>query len=121
MGNDGMPIRMIMDPMKPGIFKCKAQVGETFYPEYNGFLELFVITIDDDLQHTFYPEKNLSRSGESIVHGCDDYGVDKNFMVRSPTPYADFEIVLDLTAEDRRQIVTWTWVPESDALEDGSA
>nr|AQS99208.1 type I polyketide synthase [Gambierdiscus excentricus] len=117
--NEGVPLPMSMDLMKPGIFKCRVKVGDSFYPEYNAFLELFQVTVDDDVQHTFYPDKNLSRSGEAIVRGPDSGGSDKNFLVRSLLPYKAFEIVLDLTAEDRRRVVTWSWV--SDELEDGSS
>jgi len=116
--NSGVPIPMTMDLMKPGVFTCRAKVGDSFYPEYNGFLELFQVTVDDDLQHTFYPETNLSKTGEVIVRGPDDYGADKSFLVRSLIPYKAFDIVLDLTAEDRRKIVTWSWV--QDQLEDST-
>jgi len=116
--NSGVPIPMTMDLMKPGVFTCRAKIGDSFYPEYNGFLELFQVTVDDDLQHSFYPETNLSRSGEVIVRGPDDYGADKSFLVRSLIPYKAFDIVLDLTAEDRRKIVTWSWV--QDQLEDST-
>uniref|UniRef100_A0A7S4W4M9 Ketosynthase family 3 (KS3) domain-containing protein n=1 Tax=Alexandrium monilatum TaxID=311494 RepID=A0A7S4W4M9_9DINO len=116
--NGGVPIPMSMDLMRPGVFRCRAKVGDIFYPEYAGFLELFQVAVDDDLQHTLYPEANLSTSGEVIVRGPDDYGAEKNFLVRSITPYKAFDIVLDLTAEDRRKIVTWAWV--QDELEDGA-
>jgi len=113
------PAPMAMDPMRPGVFRCRARVGESFYPDFNGFLELFQVTVDGDLRHAYYPETALARSGEAVVRGPDGYGAERSFLVRSLTPYKAFEIVLDLTAEDRRKIVTWAWV--SDELEDGHA
>jgi 3-oxoacyl-(acyl-carrier-protein) synthase len=110
------PIAMTMDPMKPGVFKCKTSVGFDFVDDFRGFAEVFQVCVDQGSKATFYPEDNLAGPAEMVVFGPNDKGEDKRFLARSLIPGAAFEVVLDLTAEDKRQIVTWTWVADKDAI-----
>jgi hypothetical protein len=112
------PIPMTMDVMKPGVFKCKTSVGFDFVDEFRGFVEVFQVAVDEGPKATFYPEDSMAGSAEMVVFGPDDQGGEKAFLARSLIPGATFEVTLDLTAEDKRKVVTWTWVAEKDAIAD---
>lgn len=98
-----------MDPQLPGFFKYRGQVGTDFSEEHQGFVEFFQVVVDEDMGQALYPELPDTGPGECIVHGPDGESQGRMWMARSLRPGAFFEIVLNLKAEDRRQIVTWTW------------
>merc|ERR1711862_754931 len=114
---DWKPTPMEMDAFSPGIFKFQGAVGDDFYDDFAAYCEHFQITVDGDEQLAMYPEVTLTGSGEAIVAGPDRESDDRSWMIKSLRPYMTFEINFDLTAEDRRKIVTWKWV-KPEAIED---
>merc|ERR1712107_65661 len=97
-----------MDPSRPGVFKCRVEIGETLAPESDAFVEVFQVAVDDDIENVFFPEMNLARSGETIVLSPGTPGsAGKYFLVKSMEPYRSVQIQLDLTAVDTRKRVTW--------------
>merc|ERR1712060_882700 len=107
-------VPLSMDVLKPGVFKGVATVGVDFDPEFRGFVEMFQVTVDGGA--AFYPEMECAGSGEMLAFGPDYGSEGKSFLARSLTPGATFEVCLDLTAQDRRQIVTWSWVDDKLAI-----
>lgn len=110
--NDGRPLPMTMSPDEPGVFRCRALLGEGWSEDYGCFAEFFQVAVDDDPLHAIYPEAGPAEmSGKMIVLGPDPSGGDNCFAVKSVEPGRHFDIVLDLNAEDRRRIVTWSLAP----------
>mmetsp|Transcript_134028 Transcript_134028/g.286576 ORF Transcript_134028/g.286576 Transcript_134028/m.286576 type:complete len:180 (-) Transcript_134028:235-774(-) len=105
--NEGMPLPMAMDPLKPGIFTCRVQGGANWIDEMGSFADFFQVAVDDDLSKAWYPEGGGARSGDVIVRGPDSGGESQNFLARSASPGTMYDIVLDLTAEDHRKIITF--------------
>merc|ERR1712039_934830 len=118
--NNGVPIPMIMDAMKPGVFKCTADTGSDYNEEFRGFVGIFQVIVDSGFSATFYPEADLAPSGEAIVRGPDGDGEGRSFLARSIVPDMPFDIVLDLNAQDRRNILTWEWASDQLAIAAGS-
>jgi hypothetical protein len=112
----GEPVPMSMDVLNPGTFKCRITMGEDYDANFDGFVEYFQVCVDDGTEIALYPEMNLAGSGETIVRGPDSKGGDRSFLVRCPVPYASLDVTLDLTAEDRRKMVTWSWVSAQESL-----
>lgn len=88
----------------------------------NYFTARFRVLVDGDAEQAFYPEAPNAIPGESIVRGPDRGcgGLDgPHFYVRARqrSPSACFQVSLNLTAEDTRTIVSWSWVTP-DAIED---
>lgn len=65
--------------------------------------------VDGNEHAAMYPEATDQRSGRTIVSGPDANANKRHWSVRSDVPGRAFEIVLDLTTEDRRKIVRWSW------------
>jgi len=109
--NDWMWQKMEMDPDNPGVFKFQGVIGQNYSETYRGFCEFFTIAVDEDENHVLYPEVANAGSGETMVMGPGPHGVGKEnqWMVRTLTDGAMFEVVLDVNSIDRRKIVTWTW------------
>jgi len=105
--NNGMPVGMAMDPLKPGIFSARIQGGADWIDEVGSYADFFQVTVDDDLRQAWYPEAPGARSGDVVVRGPDSGGDGLNFLARSASPGTLYDIVLDLTAEDHRKIVTF--------------
>ncbi|CAE8600992.1 unnamed protein product [Polarella glacialis] len=110
--NDGLHIPMVMDPSRPGVFTSVVTMREVFSEEQAAFCDTFQVAVDYDKRLVFYPEVPGSSSGEAIVLRPDAKAVGSEhvFVVRSRTPGRTFQVTLDLTAEDRRQTVSWAWV-----------
>jgi len=53
-----------------------------------------------------------------VCFGPDEDGDGRSFLARTLIPGATFEVTLDTTAEDKRQLVTWTWLADKDAIAD---
>lgn len=105
-----MPIRMQMDPRRPGVFSCQVLVGSLAYQ--GSYADTFQVTVDGDIQQAFYPDQGpLEVPGMVIVHGPDGAGSPNKFLIRTPEPDTSFDITLDLVTEDRRQTVTWATSP----------
>mmetsp|Transcript_68037 Transcript_68037/g.160149 ORF Transcript_68037/g.160149 Transcript_68037/m.160149 type:complete len:1179 (-) Transcript_68037:69-3605(-) len=105
-----VPVQMVSDPSDPGIFRAYGRLQGCFSPQYNAFVEQFYILIDEDIDQAFFPELGGAQPFEYIVEGpgCNRFGA--CWLMRSPQPDARFEILLDLTASDRRRMVSWTWL-----------
>eukprot|EP00747_Dinoflagellata_sp_TGD_P029486 gnl/TRDRNA2_/TRDRNA2_133935_c0_seq1.p1 gnl/TRDRNA2_/TRDRNA2_133935_c0~~gnl/TRDRNA2_/TRDRNA2_133935_c0_seq1.p1 ORF type:complete len:518 (-),score=113.13 gnl/TRDRNA2_/TRDRNA2_133935_c0_seq1:30-1454(-) len=102
--------QLLQDPESPpGVFKCRRKVGLEIDQRRRCYVDAFQVVVEGDAGAAFYPEHPEAGSGECIVMGPNDGGKDKHFLVRSPLKGEDFEITLDLNAEDRRKIVTWNW------------
>jgi len=102
---------MGMDPRRPGTFRCYGAVGDEVDPELGCFTAEFRVVVDEDIAHSYHPEVGHAGSGECIVRGPPSDGEGRNWLARTVYPPSrPFEITLDLTAEDRRRIVTWRWV-----------
>eukprot|EP00406_Dinophysis_acuminata_P041145 CAMPEP_0179361618 /NCGR_PEP_ID=MMETSP0797-20121207/80593_1 /TAXON_ID=47934 /ORGANISM="Dinophysis acuminata, Strain DAEP01" /LENGTH=101 /DNA_ID=CAMNT_0021077025 /DNA_START=107 /DNA_END=412 /DNA_ORIENTATION=- len=99
-----------MDLMRPGVFQCRATMGQLFSDEFSGYSDYFQVAVDGDKESAFYPNWEYANSGEMIVNGPDGNGPDNYFVIRSLYPNAEVEITLELNALDRRKIVTWTMV-----------
>jgi len=104
------PVAMVPDAEAPGVFRAFAKLGEMYSSRAEAFVELFQVVVDDDAAQAFHPMVDGSDSGQHIVLGPDGDGDGKNWAVLSAVPNARFEICLDLTAVDRRKMVTWTWM-----------
>jgi len=117
--NDWTFTPMAADPVRPGLFKAIGIVSTDFDVLAGGFLAFFQIVIDEDFSCCYYPEMNGASSGDCIAYGPDSRGHGKYFLAQ--TQYESgrpFEGCLDLTAMDRRQIVTWNWAT-ADIKRDG--
>ena len=105
----GQTIPMTMNNQHPGIFTCTVTVGKDFDKQAGAYFLNFQVAIDGDSRWVFHPMQAGGLSGEVIVnrpplHGN---GSDVPFSIYSPSPERTFQIILDLTAEDRRNTVTW--------------
>jgi len=113
------PIPMEMDSSTPGLFSCTIPVGETLYEGAYG--ELFQVTVDGDSSQAYYPEVGpVELPGQVLVRPPDGNASSNKFLIRAMEPNTDFDVFLDLNAEDRRKIVTWapSKPPEPPALTD---
>lgn len=111
------PLPMEFDPMNPGFATFRGSVGQIFYPDFYSFAEAFQIYVEGDERFAYYPDAPLSESGASVIRGPDGDGEGKHFLIKAPAPDMHFEVLLDLTADDRRRTVTWKFIDPS-ALED---
>lgn len=105
----GQTLPMTMNLRRPGVFTCTVVVGKDFDKQAGAYFLNFQVAIDGDSRWVFYPMQAGGLSGEVIVnrpplHGN---GSDVPFSIYSPSPERTFQITLDLTAEDRRNTVTW--------------
>lgn len=105
----GQSIPMTMNSRRPGIFTCSVVVGKDFDKEAGAYFLNFQVAVDGDSRWVFFPLQAGGLSGEVIVsqpplHGN---GSEVPFSIYSPSPDKTFQITLDLTAQDRRNTVTW--------------
>jgi len=96
---------MIPDERVPGVFRCRGHVGHTGQ-------EYFSIALDADPDLILYPETPGSYPGEAIVRGPAAANQDQVFSVFALTADAEFEIILDRHAVDRRKVVDIKWITE---------
>mmetsp|Transcript_82283 Transcript_82283/g.180932 ORF Transcript_82283/g.180932 Transcript_82283/m.180932 type:complete len:1279 (-) Transcript_82283:122-3958(-) len=96
---------MEADSQQPGVFRYRGVMGNTGQ-------ETFSIAMDADNGLIYYPETSGSYPGESIVRGPEPIGQDRVFSLLALTPNAEFEIVLNLNAVDRRKVVDVKWLTE---------
>ena len=104
-----VPVQMVADPCEPGIFKAYGRMQGTFSPQYNAFVEQFYLMVDEDFNQSLYPELGNAQPFEFIVEGPGRNHSAACWLIRSPKADARFEITLDLTVDDRRRRVFWTW------------
>lgn len=93
------PLPMTME--SPGLFRSRGVIGS------RNSVESFQVWIDEDNSQAFCPEEDSAIPGEVIVRVPDGERHDSYFYVRNAPPGTPFEVILDLTVEDRRKIVTW--------------
>jgi len=105
--NRWRPRPMVMDESMPGVFRLRVDVCNKSDGQV---AESFRVLVDADEQASMYPETDQVQSGISIVCGPDADAKGRNWTVRSYEVRKAFEIVLNLTTQDRRKIVTWRWV-----------
>jgi len=105
---------MIMNPKMPGVFTAFGVLPNYANQENKlGYATWFYIVVDEDFHYCYYPQLEDAGPGESIVQGPDGEGEGLHWMAYSTFGSgAVFEICLDLTAEDRRKVVTWKFLTE---------
>jgi len=101
--NDMRPLEMVADARVPGVFRCRGHVG------FSG-TEQFSIAMDADPDLILYPETAGSYPGDSIVRGPAAASQDQTFSVFALNPEAEFEIVYDRHAADKRKVVDINWI-----------
>nr|AQS99230.1 type I polyketide synthase [Gambierdiscus excentricus] len=94
---------MVLDEESLATFTYRGRVGDTGY-------EHFYISIDSDPSLSYFPEASFSYPGYSIVRGPAPASNEKLFTVPYLKPGAEFEIVFDRHAEDKRKIVSFRWI-----------
>lgn len=99
------PVTMVMDVQRPGIFRAFGKIQSRGFA---GFMERFYIIVDEDVNLALYPQLTCSRPYEYIVEGPGANPSSHCWQIYSPT-CSRFEVTLDLTADDRRQRVSWAW------------
>lgn len=97
--------QMTADERHRGVFRLRGVLGATGQ-------EAFRISMDGDASLVYYPETAGSCPGESIVRGPAEVDVDRVFSIFALAPHAEFEIVLDLHAVDRRKVVDVKWITD---------
>jgi len=100
---------MTRDPENPSIWRLQGVMGQNVSEDLGTFYELFQIQVDGDPNAVIYPPFPLASVGECIVEGPDDQGQENFFVLKSPNAGISFEIVLDLKALDRRNIISCKW------------
>merc|ERR1740129_964493 len=109
--------RMAMDEHCPGVFRCYGCVRDAWSDTHRGFVEQFYIVADEDKkQMRIHPEVWDAQLGEAIVCGPHADSEEKHFLLRGSFPGESFVISLDLTAENRRQTVTWRSVGNKNTM-----
>jgi hypothetical protein len=101
---------MVPDPSNPSIYRLKANVTRER-------LESFQIVLDRDKRQALHPEMNMADSGQSPVCGPDGKGQHLHFGIFGEAG-SEFEITLDLSQEEKQNIVTWTDAGSGGVLKD---
>mmetsp|Transcript_66878 Transcript_66878/g.157606 ORF Transcript_66878/g.157606 Transcript_66878/m.157606 type:complete len:1180 (-) Transcript_66878:28-3567(-) len=106
-GGPSMP--MTMDPQRPGVFTSLVMIGKAFDKQAGAFYLHFQVAVDGDNRWVYFPKIQGGLSGEVLVNKPPRHGngSDLAFTIFSPAPNRTYEIILDLTAQDQRQTVTW--------------
>ncbi|CAE7742253.1 Phthiocerol synthesis polyketide synthase type I PpsC [Symbiodinium microadriaticum] len=112
-----VPVQMVADPSEPGVFRAYGRMRGTFSPQYNAFVEQFYVVIDEDFNQSLYPELGNAQPFEFIVEGPGYNRSAACWLIRSSKPDSRFEVIVDLTADDRRRRVFWTWFEDARFLE----
>jgi len=114
---DWIPQPMTMNPTRPGVFQIQCRMPEGLDENFQTPppVETFQVLVDGDFSQIFHPIIDHAGSGEVIVVGPDSEGDSLNWAVKSFEYGAVFVVSLDLTAVDRRRMVTWLF--SSDELE----
>lgn len=101
-----------MDPVagKPGVYRSEGRVRTI-----GG--EAFNILMDGDESLVFHPEVSRSLPGKAILMGPDAKSLDSYWEVPGLCLGAVFEILLDLTAVNKRQRLTVNWLSDAVDLE----
>eukprot|EP00811_Abedinium_folium_P026521 NODE_3917_length_1962_cov_5.933515.p1 GENE.NODE_3917_length_1962_cov_5.933515~~NODE_3917_length_1962_cov_5.933515.p1 ORF type:complete len:540 (-),score=153.71 NODE_3917_length_1962_cov_5.933515:26-1645(-) len=103
--NDCVPQRMMM--VSPGVFKCGGIVTKNNYDaQLARYTETFQIAVDADLQQVYRPAGHRLPAGKSMVMEPDGESREQKFLIAARAPGTEFEVVLDLNAEDVRSRVT---------------
>merc|ERR1712048_1144955 len=86
---------------QPGSFVYRVELTEYGTP--------FHIVIDADPYQVLYPQIHSSISGESALEGPAFKSLDEDnrFWMIQGIPGDVYEVTLNLSTEDRRQMVTW--------------
>jgi len=104
------------EPMTPKetdtgvVWTYRGKIGANVSDVVRCFYEFFRVCVDEDQEHTWYPEHQIAHLGESIAQGPDNGGKDNFWIMKNPQSGAEFEITFDLNALDRRNIVSWSWM-----------
>mmetsp|Transcript_33691 Transcript_33691/g.96770 ORF Transcript_33691/g.96770 Transcript_33691/m.96770 type:complete len:1254 (+) Transcript_33691:86-3847(+) len=96
---------MEVDDDRPGVYRYRGQVGPTGQ-------EHFTIAVDGNSGLRLYPEVAGSYPGESFVRGPGKVADDQVFTVFALIPGAEFEIIVDRHAADKRKVVDVRWHSE---------
>merc|ERR1712137_116398 len=105
-----------------GVFRFQGTVRPNSDKRGMRFAEFFQIIVDEDDQLVVCPQAPDSGLREHMacdpIGDLDNVGGRRNkWMITSRKPNISFEIVLNLNAEDRREIVTWAF-PQRNFLTD---
>lgn len=85
------------------VYRCRVALSD--YEPHD-----FQIVVDDDKKLAYYPDQSTSTSGDALTLGPDADGEGKSWTIVGGEPGATVDIFLDLTQEDRRKLVTWSFV-----------
>jgi len=91
---------MLLDEGIPGLYRMCLCIGDMSCEE-------FQVVIDEDWSRKLYPSVPNAESGGVFPQGPDDGGHGLNWLIFGK-PGSEFVVVLDLNAEDRRQMITWS-------------
>jgi hypothetical protein len=111
-----IPLTMNLDT--PGIFTCTGHILGSWSEDFEAFVERFQILIDGDTSQCLYPMAADADSGKYITCGPTGSTSEYCWTVRALSPGEEFQVVLDLTTDDRRKRVTWKWGDMQSSLDD---
>jgi len=97
--------KMIADAMTPGIFKYNGTMGPMCE-------EYFSISIEGQTPLKLFPEAPYCTPGEYIVKGPDQADDDKCWQIKCLRPGANFEIIVNRNAADKRKVVDINWLTD---------
>merc|ERR1712059_211585 len=90
---------VMMEKVQHGLYRYLATLPECPWM-------WFQIVVDENWKKALYPSKKDAGAGEAMAKGPDSKGHGLNWQV-SGRPGDVYEIVLDLTQEDKHKRVTW--------------
>merc|ERR1712113_1116393 len=88
-----------------GVYRFRGTIGPNLR-------EAFSIQLNGDPGLVLYPETTSSYPGDSIVRGPELLDEEKPFNISALVVGAEFEIVVDIHAIDRRKVVTVRWISD---------
>eukprot|EP00408_Alexandrium_pacificum_P060042 CAMPEP_0171179446 /NCGR_PEP_ID=MMETSP0790-20130122/13260_1 /TAXON_ID=2925 /ORGANISM="Alexandrium catenella, Strain OF101" /LENGTH=1221 /DNA_ID=CAMNT_0011644377 /DNA_START=44 /DNA_END=3709 /DNA_ORIENTATION=+ len=95
-----------MTPMEEDsrkVYRCRVALAD-YEPQD------FQIIEDEDKKQAYHPDESSTMSGDALTMGPDADSEGKYWSIVGGEPGATVDIVLDLTQEDTRKRVTWSFV-----------
>jgi len=127
--NNFEPTPLIMDPESPGTFRCRVVVDGnpiSFNTDQQVYEYTFQVAVDGLPQLAYYPDceeyANTAMNGKYVACGPIAENDEKEsntlpwqrWTIRSRQVGAVFEISFNPNAQDRRRVVTWSYVTWSE-------
>uniref|UniRef100_A0A7S2VS18 Uncharacterized protein n=1 Tax=Zooxanthella nutricula TaxID=1333877 RepID=A0A7S2VS18_9DINO len=92
----------------PGLFSCTVAVGSRQFVDSDYCGDFFQICVDGDILQAYYPDAAPADvPGQVLVQPPDGVGSAEQFVIKAVEYGTEFDIFLDLNAEDRRKTVYW--------------